>query len=74
MRVEQDDKRVVLSYSGGHEALQLLVEAEQGCCGAAGVEFSLASDEDGVRVSVVEKRPGLPAQTVLAAFADMGGE
>ena len=71
MCVERGDSSVWLTYSGGEAQLQQLVEAEQGCCGAAGVEFSLHTVDEGVQVHVRETRAGLPAKTVLAAFAGM---
>ena len=48
-----------------------LVSAEQNCCGAAGVEFKVTPTDNGSLVTIETIRDGLPAQTVLAAFADM---
>jgi len=53
-----------------HE-LERLVTAENGCCGAAGVEFELDEQPDGMSVVVKIIREGLPSQTVIAAFAAM---
>ena len=51
--------------------LENLVQAEQGCCGAAGVEFELIPQASSTSVIVNVVREGLPAQTVIAAFAEM---
>jgi len=51
--------------------LEKLVQAEQGCCGTAGVEFELFPQLSGASVVVNVVREGLPAQTVIAAFAEM---
>ena len=70
-------KSVTLNYRHIPESIELseklkrLVTAENGCCGAAGVEFELDEQQDGMRVVVKVVRDGLPAQTVIAAFAAM---
>ncbi len=53
------------------QELARLVTAENGCCGAAGVEFELDEQRDGMSVIVKIVREGLPSQTVIAAFAAM---
>ena len=53
------------------QELERLVAAEQGCCGAAGVEFELDVLPDRVCVVVKTVKDGLPAETVVAAFAGM---
>ena len=55
------------------EDLQQLVFKEQGCCGAAGVEFELVKNP-GLVVNVRLVREGVPGRTVLAAFAEMKSE
>jgi len=45
--------------------------AENGCCGAAGVEFELDEQRDGMSVIINVVREGLPSHTVIAAFAAM---
>jgi len=72
--VEKTAQGVELLYQSNADVVQeleRLVEAEQGCCGAAGVEFELAQGKDGLRVGIQTVRDGLPAQTVVAAFAAM---
>jgi len=54
-----------------YQELEKLVLAEQGCCGAAGVEFELIRLKSSTRVIVRVVREGLPSQTFIAAFAAM---
>ena len=74
--VEAGDNQVNLIYQCDSDTelrddIERLVEAEQGCCGAAGVEFSSTVDANTIRVSVRATRVGLPSATVLNAFAAM---
>lgn len=72
--VHATDVAVELIYrsnEGFVETLRTLVESENACCGAAGVEFVLNERQDDIRVVVKVVRNGLPAKTVIAAFAAM---
>lgn len=53
------------------DELARLVAAENGCCGAAGVEFAMRSEEGRVCVSIDMIKEGLPARTVMSAFSEM---
>ncbi|NKC01337.1 MAG: hypothetical protein GKR90_22955 [Pseudomonadales bacterium] len=74
--VTRDEQLVELTYGklevGRRAELERLVSAEQGCCGAAGVEFAIRCEGTICHVVVRKVRNGLPAETVLAAFAGMG--
>ena len=61
VRLDYADKPGVVSE------LEALVKAETSCCGPAGVRFAL----EGRTVVVSLVTEGLPARTVLAAFAGM---
>ena len=71
------EQSVRLTYRHSHEypeisrELERLVMAENGCCGAAGVEFELDEQRDGMSVIINVVREGLPSHTVIAAFAAM---
>jgi len=75
--VEHRPECVELIYTECEESSRLcqeldkLVSAERGCCAAAGVEFELVQGERGASVVVRVVREGLPARTVIAAFAAM---
>ena len=65
--VDVSDVSVTLQYT--HDVvneLRRLVDAEQDCCGAAGVLFEL--DEVQSLVTVTATKVGLPSRTVLAAL------
>ena len=73
-----DETSVLLRYAvrpGDRwlEELQQLVAAENDCCGAAGVRFDLRRHGDEIHVQVLTRAEGLPARTVIAAFAAMKG-
>ncbi len=73
-RVEQSislNYRRSPEYPEMSQELERLVTAENGCCGAAGVEFELDEHPDGMSVVVKIIREGLPSRTVIAAFAAM---
>ena len=73
-RVSQFEQRVELLYQTSDEVLtelERLVAAEQGCCGAAGVNFDLHRLDAGARVVIRAANNGLPARTVMATFAAM---
>ena len=75
--VKREAQSVELTYRQHDETSQLLpelerlVQAEQGCCGAAGVEFELIRRKRSASVVVKVVLEGLPSQTVIAAFAAM---
>ena len=72
--VAATDRQVLLRYNdAAAPELEVLVAAEQSCCGPAGVSFTFVRREKEVSVIVREAKPGLPAKTVLQAFAGMRG-
>ena len=77
-RVTKGDDRVRLEFTltaaDTLDELKRLVSAEDHCCGPASVRFDLEEGEDSAQVIVSITKDGLPAQTVLAAFASMGSK
>ena len=74
LAVNSSDDAVELKYNPDGESLdqiRQLTESENGCCGAAGVEFVFRDNQTNFIVMVKKVRDGLPARTVLAAFAAM---
>jgi hypothetical protein len=74
LAVNSSDETVELMYDSDGESrdqIRRLAESENGCCGAAGVEFAFHDSQTYIRVTVKRVRDGLPARTVLAAFAAM---
>jgi hypothetical protein len=74
LAVNSSDKAVELKYDSDGESrdqIRHLAESENGCCGAAGVEFVFHDNQTYIRVTIKKIRDGLPARTVLAAFAAM---
>ena len=74
LAVNSSDEAVELKYDSDGESLdeiRQLAESENRCCGAAGVEFVFLNNQTDVIVMVKKVRDGLPARTVLAAFAAM---
>lgn len=76
-RVDCQPQRVELLYQYSDDRedfmreLERLVLKEQSCCGAAGVSFDVKHTAAGSMVIVCVVSAGLPAQTVIAAFAEM---
>ena len=74
LAVNYSDEAVELKYdSDGESLIQIrqLTESENRCCGAAGVEFVFRDNQTDVIVMVKKVGDGLPARTILAAFAAM---
>ena len=74
LEVNSTDETVELKYGSDGESLdqiRRLTESENRCCRAAGVEFVFRDNQTNIMVMVKKVRDGLPARTVLAAFAAM---
>ena len=73
LAVNSSDMAVELKYDSNGESrdqIRHLAESENRCCGAAGVEFAFRDNQTDIRVTIKNVKDGLPARTVLAAFAN----